>query len=96
MNPTKVNRSQLRALTDLPNIGRAGAADLELLGITQASQLIGQCPFEMHKRLELLTAVRQDPCVLDVFISITQFMAGKPAQPWWAFTEQRKRALQAA
>ena len=33
MNPSKVVRVNIRKLTDLPNIGKAGAADLELLGI---------------------------------------------------------------
>jgi hypothetical protein len=96
MNPSKVSRAQLNALTDLPNIGRAGAADLALLGIFEAKQLIGQCPFEMYDRLCLLTAIRHDPCVIDVFISVTRFMAGEAPKPWWAYTLERKRAMSAA
>jgi hypothetical protein len=37
--------------------------------------------------------VRHDPCVLDVFISVTRFMAGDAPQPWWAYTAQRKQLL---
>lgn len=33
MHPDKVDRRQLIQLTDLPNVGRAAAADLQLLGI---------------------------------------------------------------
>ena len=33
MNPAKVAREQVEILTDLPNIGKAMAADLHLLGI---------------------------------------------------------------
>jgi hypothetical protein len=36
--------------------------------------------------------VRQDPCVLDVFMSIVHFMDGGEALPWWSFTEERKRS----
>jgi hypothetical protein len=37
------------------------------------------------------TGVRQDPCVLDVLISITRFMNGEPPRPWWFYTAERKR-----
>ncbi|MBL4909382.1 MAG: hypothetical protein JKX78_05055 [Alteromonadaceae bacterium] len=40
MNPNKVTRENLRKLTDLPNIGKAGAQDLNLLGIQQPAQFI--------------------------------------------------------
>ncbi len=96
MNPNKVNRSELKALTDLPNIGRAGAADLQLLGIFTPMQLIGCCPFEMYERLCLLTAVRHDPCVIDVFISVTRFVAGDTPMPWWAYTAERKSHMSTA
>ena len=94
MNPNKVDRTQLKALTDLPNIAKAGAGDLLMLGYTQPSQLTGQCPFEMYERLCALTAMRHDPCVIDVFISVTRFMAGDDPQPWWRYTAERKRAVQ--
>ena len=40
---------------------------------------------------EPLTATRHDPCMLDVFISISRFMAGDVPRPWWEFTAERKR-----
>ena len=49
----------------------------------------GSC--EVLRWLCVLTGVRQDPCVLDVFISLTRFVAGEPAQVWWAYTEKRKQ-----
>lgn len=93
MNPNKVNRNRLERLTDLPNIGKASAADLHLLGIYQADQLIGKNPFDMYEELCLKTAIHHDPCVIDVFMSITRFMAGEDAQSWWAYTAERKRIL---
>lgn len=93
MSPTKVERSRVRQLTDLPNIGRAGAEDLRLLGITEPRQLINRDPFEMHRRLCEITGVHHDPCVIDVFISVTRFMNGEAPQVWWAYTEARKKSL---
>ena len=34
-----------------------------------------------------------DPCVIDVFLSVVRFMAGEAAQPWWAFSKERKETL---
>lgn len=93
MNPHKVNRARLEALTDLPNVGSATARDLQLLGFNTPEMLVGQCPFEMYRQLCAKTGVRHDPCVIDVFMSITDFLKGSPARPWWAFTAARKRIL---
>lgn len=93
MNPAKVDRQKLRKLTDLPNIGPAGAKDLLLLGYTSPHQLIGADPLRMYQDLCARTKVMHDPCVLDVFISITRFMNGDPPMNWWDFTAERKRML---
>ena len=93
MHPEKVCRERVRVLTDLPYIGKAGAADLVLLGISHPQQLVGCDPVQMYQELCELTQQRHDPCVIDVFMSITRFMAGEPAQAWWKFTEERKKIL---
>ena len=93
MNPTKVTRSRLNTLTDLPNIGKAGAEDLRVLGINRPEQLIGLCPYEMHKALCEKTNIAHDVCVIDVFISVTRFMAGEDPKPGWAYTSERKQTL---
>ena len=93
MNPAKVIRHKVTKLTDLPNIGPAGAEDLIALGIQMPQDLVGKNPFEMYEQLCSLTHTRHDPCVLDVFMSVTDFMAGGDPQPWWAYTPQRKTIL---
>jgi Pathogenicity locus len=93
MHPSKVNRSRLNSLTDLPNIGKAGAGDLILLGIDEPRKLIGKDPYALHSALCEKTGVRHDPCVIDVFISITRFMNGDDPKPWWAYTAERKATL---
>jgi len=93
MNPQKVRRENVRELQDLPNIGKAMAADLRLIGIHTAEQLIEREAFEMYEMLCERSGQRHDPCVLDVFMSIVHFMRGGEAQPWWAFTQQRKKSV---
>ena len=93
MNPLKVDRARVTELTDLPNVGKVIANDLRLLGIHKPEQLAGQCPFELYKRLCEETGQRHDPCVIDIFMSITRFINGDPPLPWWKFTETRKQTL---
>lgn len=85
------DRDALTRLEDLPNIGRAMAADLRLLGIEQPGDLIGRDPLDLYRGLEAITGLRQDPCVLDTFMAVVDFMAGGKARPWWSFTAERKR-----
>lgn len=91
MKPTSFE--DVRKLEDLPNIGKAGAADLRLLGITDAAQLRGQDAYALHQQLCILTATRHDPCVIDVFLSVIRFAEGGPALPWWHYTAERKAHL---
>ncbi len=95
MHPAKVSRDRLAQLQDLPNIGPAMTRDLRRLGINVPADLIGRDPQALYERLSRLTGVRQDPCVLDVFLSVVRFMDGDPAQPWWAYTEERRQILAA-
>jgi len=93
MNPAKADRTRVRSLTDLPNIGKACADDLRRLGITTPEQLRLADPYALYEELCIVQQQRVDPCMLDVFISVTRFMAGDNAQPWWAYTAERKAAL---
>jgi hypothetical protein len=85
------DRTIVARLEDLPNIGKAMAADLRLLGIERPQQLLGRDPLELYLALEAATGQRQDPCVLDTFMAAVGFMAGGDSLPWWAFTGERKR-----
>ncbi|QYK05690.1 helix-hairpin-helix domain-containing protein [Shewanella zhangzhouensis] len=91
MNPDKVDRNRLRKLTDLPNVGPATAKDLVLLGIHTVDGLKGQEPMALYLKLCELTGERHDPCVLDVFMSLVAFSEGEAPQPWWHYTDERKR-----
>jgi mitomycin resistance protein mcrB len=90
MQPDKVRREAVRELTDLPNVGKATAADLHRLDIHQPQDLVGCDAYALYHELCRLDGVRHDPCVLDVLLSLVDFIQGGAAQPWWAFTAERK------
>lgn len=90
MHPSKVDRTRLHTLTDLPNVGPAMARDFVLLGYDTPQQLVGADPQALFDALCARTGVRQDPCVLDTIMSVTRFLAGEDPQPWWIYTAERK------
>ena len=96
MHPNKVDRSRVKQITDWPNVGKATADDLQLLGFHSPEQLVDECPFYMYERLCQITGYAHDPCVIDVFMSITHFMKGEAPRSWWEFTETRKKTLAVA
>ena len=77
-------------LEQLPNIGPSLAADLRSLGIHHPRELAARDPFVLYQQLCTLTGRRQDPCVLDTFMAVTDFMRGASPAPWWHYTAQRK------
>lgn len=81
-------------LTDLPNIGNAMAHDLHIVGIDHPEQLIGKDGYQLYDELCRITDKRHDPCVIDVFLSVIDFMNGGEAKPWWKFTAERKEYME--
>lgn len=82
---------EVKKFTDIPNVGPAMTRDFLLLGISKPAQLTKKDPYKLYKQLEKLTGSRQDPCVLDTYIAVIDFMNGAPAKPWFAYTGERKR-----
>ena len=80
----------VKELGDLPNIGKSITGDLKLLGIHKPEDLRGKDAFTLYNTLCSLTGEKQDPCVIDVFMSAISFVNGGPALPWWHFTGERK------
>lgn len=91
MHPRRCSRERLERLTDLPNVGPVLAATLAGLGFAAPSDLVGQDPLDLYRRLCRQRGHRQDPCVLDVFISTQRFLAGEEARPWWTYSAERRR-----
>ena len=85
--------AEARRLTDIPNIGKSMEADLIGLGITTPADVKRMDPYRTYDALRDPMGQRHDPCVLDTFMAAHDFMNGGPAQPWWHFTEHRKKLL---
>jgi hypothetical protein len=83
----------VRRLEDIPNVGPATAGDLRQLGITEPAQLVGADGYELYERLCAVTGHAHDPCCIDVFLAVVDYMAGAPRRPWWHYTPQRKAHL---
>ncbi|WP_418320901.1 helix-hairpin-helix domain-containing protein [Piscinibacter sakaiensis] len=90
-SPTKARcAADCQQLEQLPNIGPSLAGDLRSIGIDSPQQLRGADAFQLYQRLCQASGRRHDPCVLDTFLAITDFMAGAPPAPWWRYTADRK------
>ena len=82
---------QVKKFTDIPNVGPRIARDFITIGITEPKGLAGKDPYVLYKKLCTKTKVRHDPCVLDTFMAVTDFMNGGMAKDWWKFTAERKK-----
>ncbi len=87
------NRKTVSRLDELPNIGKAMAADLQLIGIDHPQKLLGKDAFELYEELCTQSGKRHDPCVIDVFMSVIHFMEGSDPLPWWSYTDERKKRM---
>lgn len=81
----------VKSLCDIPNVGPAMVRDFHALGITEPAQLIDKDPYKLYKKLCTITGVRQDPCVLDTYMAVVDFMNGGQPKPWYLYTDTRKK-----
>ncbi len=93
---SKGKPSPAPALRNLRGIGPAMLEDFELLGIRNVEALARSDGAELYRRLNEISGVRHDPCVLDTFhCAIAQ--ARNPALPeeqknWWYWSRIRKNS----
>lgn len=78
-------------LQTIPGIGPALAADFRLIGVTLPSSLIGQNPERLYRKLEKVTGVHHDRCVLYTFRCAVYFVNTKKHNPellkWWNWSD---------
>ena len=84
------NEALRREFMKLPNVGRATAGDLLLLGIKSVAELKTIDAWKLYDRLCEVTKQRHDPCCIDVFMAIKDFARTGVERPWWDFTPIRK------
>ena len=80
----------VKKFQDIPNVGAAMEHDFKQLGLKEPKDLKKQDAFKLYKKMCRVNSRRQDPCVLDTYIAVIDFMNGAPARPWWYYTKQRK------
>ena len=90
---TKAQSGPAEKLEDLPNIGKAIAADLRGIGIANPAQLLEQEPLAIYLKLGKQMGKRHDPCVLYTLMAARHFLLGGEKLSWWKFTESGKNLL---
>lgn len=86
---------QAGRLEELPNIGKAIAADLRAVGIREPRQLAELEPLAVYMRLAAVMAERHDPCVFYTLLAARHFLDSGEARPWWQFVNEGRRLLRA-
>lgn len=84
----------MRELKDLVSVGPATLKDFEMLGIKSVEDLKGQDARKLYEKICLLSGVRHDPCVEDVFRAAIE-QAKNPDLPkeqcqWYYWSRKRK------
>ena len=70
------------------------ARDLRTVNIQHPQDLIGKNGYNLYDELCRTTEKKHDSCVLDVFLSVVDFMKGGEAKPWWKYTAEKKEYLE--
>lgn len=83
--------AEVTRFEDIPNVGPAMVRDFELLELRKPGDLKKVDAFKLYKKLCRITNARQDPCVLDTYVAVVDFMNGAPARPWYYYTKSRKQ-----
>lgn len=83
--------SEVTKFKQIPNVGPRMEEDFMKLGIKNPQDLKGKDPFSLYQKMCRVSGVRQDPCVLDTYIAVIDFMNGAPARPWFYYTKERKK-----
>jgi hypothetical protein len=82
---------EVKKFQDIPNVGSAMERDFKRLGLQTPYELEGNDAFKLYKKMCTVSGRRQDPCVLDTYIAVIDFMNGASARPWWFYTARRKK-----
>lgn len=82
---------EVKKFQDIPNVGPRIERDFIMLGIKTPKSLSAKDPYKLYRKLEKITDSKQDPCVLDTFMAVVDFMNGAPPHPWFYYTKERKR-----
>jgi hypothetical protein len=91
-------RSKPEPLKSIPGVGPKIAEKLQLIGISEVSDLKDANPEELYGRLEETLGVHVDPCVLYVFRAAVYYASRQEHDPeklkWWNWKNQGRVSFQ--
>ena len=77
----------LHQLREIPGIGKACSYDLWNIGIRKVSDLKGRDPVQLYEKLNQVTGMTHDPCMLYTFRCAVYFASVRKHDPeklkWW-------------
>jgi hypothetical protein len=86
-------RRKVDPLQAIPGVGPSIANDLRSLGIRRVADLKDRDPQRLYARLNKLTGVRQDPCVLYTFRCAVYYASRQHHDPaklkWWNWKDEK-------
>ena len=88
------NYSEVKKFTDIPNVGGAMERDFLFLGLKSPADLKKLDAYTLYQKMCKKSGVRQDPCVLDTYLAVIDFMNGAQSRPWFYYTKDRKKKYQ--
>jgi hypothetical protein len=90
---------ELRALRQIPGVGKSIANDLWNLGIREVSDLKGRSPDDLYNALCDLMGVKVDRCMLYVFRCAAYYASNAQHDPellkWWNWKDRAAQPAQA-
>lgn len=86
-------RSVLKELRQIPGIGKACSYDLWNIGIRKISDLKNKNPMALYEKLNILTGVKHDVCMLYTFRCAVYFASTQKPNPkklkWWYWKDTK-------
>lgn len=81
-----------KALQEIPGIGKSLSKDLWALGIHSVSELKGKNPLQLYQKMNAISGIKQDPCVLYTFRCAVYYATEKVHDPeklkWWYWKDK--------
>ena len=82
----------LKQFQKLPSIGKAGSQDLWEIGIRNINELKNQNPSDLYNKLNLITGLKHDICMLYTFRCIVYYVTEEKHDNnklnWWYWKDK--------
>lgn len=90
--PSLEKSEVLKELQRIPGIGKACSLDLWNIGMRSVADLANKNPMTLYEKLNSLTGIRHDPCMLYTFRCAVYFATEKKHEKkklsWWYWKDK--------